>query len=167
MVFKKSGILYIDQFNSTNIPSFCIAEKRFHKILISEGLLMNEAMAAIGQTELKGYFNLWCVKRGYNSVMSGCMETTPFCVSISLCPFERSGGCIRRGSRGGEMGEFSPPPPPFLSPSSIMLMHRPQTPQLGFGSLTLLQKFTLHFKILNPRLCILLVCSGIRQYEEG
>ena len=35
-----------------------------------------------------------------------------------------------------------------------MLMHRPQTPQLGFGSITLLQKFTPppHFKILDPRL---------------
>ena len=48
------------------------------------------------------------------------------------------------------MGEFSPPL--FLSPSSIMLMHRPQTPQPGFGSITLLQKFTPHFKILDPRL---------------
>jgi len=35
---------------------------------------------------------------------------------------------------------------------SIMLMHRPQTPQPGFGSITLLQKFTPHFKILDPRL---------------
>ena len=43
------------------------------------------------------------------------------------------------------MGEFSPPL--FLSPSSIMLMHRPQTPQPGFGSITLLQKLTPHF---NP-----------------
>ena len=34
---------------------------------------------------------------------------------------------------------------------SIMLMHRPQTPQPGFGSITLLQKFTPHFKILDPR----------------
>ena len=33
-----------------------------------------------------------------------------------------------------------------------MLMHRPQTPQPGFGSITLLQKFTPHFKILDPRL---------------
>ena len=31
-------------------------------------------------------------------------------------------------------------------------MHRPQTPQLGFGSITLLQKLTPHFKILDPRL---------------
>ena len=32
-------------------------------------------------------------------------------------------------------------------------MHRPQTPQPGFGSIyTLLQKFTPHFKILDPRL---------------
>ena len=35
---------------------------------------------------------------------------------------------------------------------SIMLMHRPQTPQPGFDSVTLLQKFTPHFKILDPRL---------------
>ena len=33
-----------------------------------------------------------------------------------------------------------------------MLMHRPQTPHSGFGSITLLQKFTPHFKILDPRL---------------
>ena len=33
-----------------------------------------------------------------------------------------------------------------------MLMHRPQTPQPGFGSITLLQKSTPHFKILDPRL---------------
>ena len=33
-----------------------------------------------------------------------------------------------------------------------MLMHRPQTPQPGFGSIILLQKFTPHFKILDPRL---------------
>ena len=31
-------------------------------------------------------------------------------------------------------------------------MHRPQTPQPGFGSITLLQKFTPHFKILDPHL---------------
>ena len=35
---------------------------------------------------------------------------------------------------------------------SIMLMHRPQTPQPVFGSITLLQKFSPHFKILDPRL---------------
>ena len=33
-----------------------------------------------------------------------------------------------------------------------MLMHRPRTPQPGFGSITLLQKFTPLFKILDPRL---------------
>ena len=47
---------------------------------------------------------------------------------------------IRRESRwggggGGEMGEFSSQP--------------------GFGSITLLQKFTPHFKILDPRLDML------------
>ena len=57
------------------------------------------------------------------------------------------------------MGEFSTPPPPFSEPPSFffflipqILMHRPQTPQPGFGSITLLQKFTPHFKILDPRL---------------
>ena len=33
-----------------------------------------------------------------------------------------------------------------------MLMHRPQTPQPGFGPITVLQKFTPNFKILDPRL---------------
>ena len=33
-----------------------------------------------------------------------------------------------------------------------MLMHKPQTPQPGFGSITLLQKLTPHFKILDLRL---------------
>ena len=32
---------------------------------------------------------------------------------------------------------------------SIMLMHRPQTPEPGFGSITLLQKFTQIFKLLD------------------
>ena len=35
-----------------------------------------------------------------------------------------------------------------------MLMHRPRTPQPGFGSITLLQKFTPLFKILDPHLKI-------------
>ena len=38
----------------------------------------------------------------------------------------------------------------FLIPQILML--RPQTPQPGFGSITLLQKLTPHFKILDPRL---------------
>ena len=44
-----------------------------------------------------------------------------------------------------------------------MLMHRPQTPQPGFGSITLLQKFTPHFKILDPRLGYLFreKCKGL------
>ena len=45
----------------------------------------------------------------------------------------------RRGSRGGEMGEF---PPPFSEPSSFFFFRIPQTTQPGFGSMTLLQKFT-------------------------
>ena len=56
----------------------------------------------------------------------------------------------RRGSRGGEMGEFSPPPLPplFLSPLLCFFL----IPQILIGSITLLQKFTPHFKILDPRL---------------
>ena len=49
------------------------------------------------------------------------------------------------------MGEFSPPPP-FSEPPSFFFFLIPQTPQPGFGSITLLQKFTPHFKILDPRL---------------
>ena len=44
-----------------------------------------------------------------------------------------------------------------------MLMHRPQTPQPGFGSTTLLQKFTPHFKILDPRLTLK---SALKFYQE-
>ena len=55
----------------------------------------------------------------------------------------------RRGSRGGEMGEFSLPPP-FSEPPFFFLF---LIPQPGFGSITLLQKFTPpRFKILDPRL---------------
>ena len=35
----------------------------------------------------------------------------------------------------------------------------PQTPHLGFGSITLLQKFTPHFKILDPRLTCLAIIN--------
>ena len=50
------------------------------------------------------------------------------------------------------MGEFSPSPPfsePLFNHADA---HRPQTLQPGFGSITLLQKFTPDFKILDPRL---------------
>ena len=42
-----------------------------------------------------------------------------------------------------------------------MLVHRSQTRQPGFGSITLLQKFTPHFKILDPRL------AGSWAFESG
>ena len=46
--------------------------------------------------------------------------------------------------------------PPFSEPPSffffLSLKYWPQTPQPSFGSITLLQKFTPHFKILDPRL---------------
>ena len=73
---------------------------------------------------------------------------------------------------GADPGEvkwvsFHPPPPPlFLSPSSIMLMHRPQTPQPGFGSITLLEKFTPHFKILDPRLNPYIKVDEISAYHD-
>ena len=47
------------------------------------------------------------------------------------------------------MGEFSPPL--FLSPLLSFLF---LIPQILIGSNTLLQKFTPHFKILDPRLYI-------------
>ena len=53
----------------------------------------------------------------------------------------------RRGSRGGEMGEFSPPF--FWAPLFFLI---PQILKWYLISLTLLQKFTPHFKILDPPL---------------
>ena len=52
------------------------------------------------------------------------------------------------------MGEFSAPLPPpfFLSPLPSFFDFDFQIPQPGFGSITLLQKFTPHFKILDQRL---------------
>ena len=52
----------------------------------------------------------------------------------------------RHGSKGGETGEFLPPF--FESPSFFLFL----IPQILIGSNTLLQKFTHHFKILDPRL---------------
>ena len=46
------------------------------------------------------------------------------------------------------MGEFSPP----LSLSPLLSFFFFLSPQPGFDSITLLQKFTPHFKILDPRL---------------
>ena len=64
----------------------------------------------------------------------------------SIKPFEaKQRSVVRRGSRGGEMGEFSPPPL-FLSPLLSFFL----IPQILIGSNTLLQKFTPHFKILDP-----------------
>ena len=48
-----------------------------------------------------------------------------------------------------------PPAPFFLSPLLSFLFLIPQTPQQGFGSITLLQKLTPHFKILDPCLSTL------------
>ena len=69
---------------------------------------------------------------------------------------------FRRGSRGVEMGEFSHPPPPppspfFLSPhlSIFFFFSYPSKLKWYLISLTLLQKFTPHFKILNPPLHLL------------
>ena len=44
------------------------------------------------------------------------------------------------------------PSPLFLSPLLFFLFFFFLSPQRGFGSITILQKFTLHFKILDPRL---------------
>ena len=65
----------------------------------------------------------------------------------------KKGKCnIGAGADPGEVKwvNFHPPSPaPFSKPP---FLHRPRTPQPGFGSITLLQKFTPHFKILDPRL---------------
>ena len=66
----------------------------------------------------------------------------------------KSGSQVQRKSQsrpGADPGEvkwvnFHPP---FLSPPSFFFF---LIPQPGFGSITLLQKFTPHFKILDPRL---------------
>ena len=47
---------------------------------------------------------------------------------------------IRRGSRGGEMGEFSPPPPLFFWALCFLFS---LIPQILIGSITLSQKITL------------------------
>ena len=70
-------------------------------------------------------------------------EISIYLLSIFFCT------CIHFTSPGADPGEvkwvnFHLV---FLSPLLI-----PQKPQQGFGSNTLLQKFTPHFKILNPRL---------------
>ena len=54
----------------------------------------------------------------------------------------------------GEMKwvNFHPPNPFFWAPFFLLFFLIPQTPQPGFGSITLLQKFTPHFKILDLRL---------------
>ena len=53
----------------------------------------------------------------------------------------------RRGSRGGEMGEFSPP---FFWAPFFHFFLIPQKLKQYLIFLTLLQKFTPHFKILDP-----------------
>ena len=60
--------------------------------------------------------------------------------------------CMLKKRAGADPGQvkwvnFHPPfsePPSFffLIPQNLILMHRPQTPQPGFGSIALLQKFT-------------------------
>ena len=54
---------------------------------------------------------------------------------------------FRRGSRGGEMGEFSPPPL-FLSSLLFFFFSYPSNIEI------ILRKFTPHFKILDPRLIL-------------
>ena len=53
------------------------------------------------------------------------------------------------------MGEFSPSPTFFWGLFFLFFL-TPQTPQPGFGSTKLLQKFTPNFKILDPHLAYML-----------
>ena len=55
---------------------------------------------------------------------------------------------FRRGSRGGEMGEFSTPPPPHFSELPSFFFFYPSNIEI------ILRKFTPHFKILDPRLIL-------------
>ena len=64
----------------------------------------------------------------------------------ATCPYVTVLHNTRRGSRGGEMAEFSPPF--FWTPFFLFFL----IPQILIGSNTLLQKFTPHFKILDLRL---------------
>ena len=48
-----------------------------------------------------------------------------------------------------------------------MLMHRPQTPQPGFGSITFISKIHPHFKILDPRLGLRVTVQYVAQYPDG
>ena len=56
------------------------------------------------------------------------------------------------GADPGEVKWVNFHPPPFSEPPSFFFFLIPQTPQPGFSSITLSQKFTPHFKILDPRL---------------
>ena len=70
---------------------------------------------------------------------------------IELIRFKDYYGMLRAGADPGEV-KWVNFHPPFSEPPFNHAEHRPQTPQPGIGSITLLQKFTPHFKILDPHL---------------
>ena len=56
----------------------------------------------------------------------------------------------RCGSRGGEMGEFSPPPPLFLSPLLFFLI---TSTRLWFYYIITKIRLPPHYKLLDPHSC--------------
>ena len=85
-------------------------------------------------------------------------------------------GCsllCRRGSRGGEMSEFSPPPLLFWAPFFLFFFSYPSTRLWFYYTIT---KIHPHFKILDPRLLCstnvflssqILIWSQIRSLGPG
>ena len=57
---------------------------------------------------------------------------------------------VRRGSRGGEMGEFSPPPPPppFSEPPSFLFFSYPSNIEIMFNFSAIITK--IHPPFQNP-----------------
>ena len=88
-------------------------------------------------------------------VLNSCLT---YCVLLEIYKSD----CFSHQLSGADPGEVKwvnfHPPPPFSEPPSffffLSLKYSLQTPQPGFGSITILQKFTPHFKILDPRLVI-------------
>ena len=90
-------------------------------------------------------------KFGMNRKKSITLKIGRDCDESSLC---KEVFCPRVHIAGADPGEvkwvnFHPPP---LSLSPLLSFSFFLSPQPGFGSITLLQKFTPHFKILDPRL---------------
>ena len=67
---------------------------------------------------------------------------------VPFCPL------FRRGSRGGEMGEFSPPPPPLFFLNHADAQTSNTSTRLWFYYIITKIHPPPHFKILDPRLLL-------------